>query len=452
MREKLVFFDDFWIAARPGTERRSYSPVKLGEFHDAEASLQIYTSFFYDPSVGKYRLYYEVPIPNRGTEIRILKLAEADRVEDFLTGKVEISAVQGLDEEHGMHGCGVTMNPCEADPAKRYLLLGNAHVDDREKRYFCRSFSADGVNFSKPTRVYPRGEESDYKDTYNSVYYNPYRKEYLATTRCATVDRRIALIRSKDGTVWSKPEMILHPASNGNTGTQYYALGVSQLGGLFYGILWRFITNLDQPDFTDMGGVMENDLLYSYDGHCFIPTGCTPLCERPQPPEYGCEQLWLLNIAEEGDRYILCGGASNVAHGSSYRPKKFAMTVLYEIRKDRFCALEGTGKDSVVYTKPILLEGGEICLNFNALGGSISVAILDHEGKAFPGFGFEDCVSFTHEDSTEGRVRFKHTSADSLIGQRVRFAIRLDGACLYSLSLDGRPHVYRKPQDSFHES
>lgn len=451
MKAKLCFFDDNYIAARPGTVRRTFSPSKLGEFHDDSASLQLYTSFFYDPFVNKYRLYYEVPIEGKGTEIRMLKLAEGDSADDFITGKVSTVTVEGLDYEHGMHGCAVTFNPDETDPDKRYILIGNAHADDRSKRYFCRCFSKDGKNFSKVVPVYPEQNFPNYKDTYNSIYYNSYLKEYHVTTRCATADRRVALIKSSDGEHWTQPELILQPSSQGSIGVQHYALGVSHIDGIFYGILWRFMTDLCQPDFADMSGYMENDLVYSYDGKCFAPTGLTPICERPLPPEYGCKQLWLLNIEKEKDKYILCGAASRIAHNSSYDERKFAATVFYEIRKDGFCALEGFGKSSTVYTKPILFEGGDITLNFNALAGSLLFAVTDADGKEIEGFGFDDCIGFSKTDSTDAKVMFKNAFTDSLKGRRVRFAIQLDGALLYSVSFEGRPFLYCQPQVSFND-
>ena len=48
--EKLCFSGDSSVAFRPG---------KIGEFHDENASLQLYTSFFYDTVRKKYRPYHE---------------------------------------------------------------------------------------------------------------------------------------------------------------------------------------------------------------------------------------------------------------------------------------------------------------------------------------------------------------------------------------------------------
>ena len=131
---KLCFFDDYYIAARPGTVRRRFHPKKLGEFFDGTDRLQTYTSFFFDARVGKYRLYYEVPKSDRSTEIRELLLAEAERPEDFTNGNAELIPILGLDE-HGIHGCSVMWDERTA----QYLLVGNFHADSRANR---RMFSA----------------------------------------------------------------------------------------------------------------------------------------------------------------------------------------------------------------------------------------------------------------------------------------------------------------------
>lgn len=441
MKTKLCFFDDYYITARPGTKRIYDYLRKIGEYSDKTASLQLYTSYFYDMKTNKYRLYYEVPTD--GSEVRKLMLAIGDCANDFITGNVETIAVKGLDDKHGMHGCAVTYD----SKNDRYVLLGNAYADNKSRRYFCKSFSTDGIVFSKVSPVYEDGT-NDYKDTYNSIYYNKFTDEFFATTRCATMDRRIAIIRSKDGIEWTKPQLILHPTSQENIGTQYYALGVSYIDGLFYGILWRFITNLDNPDFSDMGGYMENDLLYSYDGQCFIPTGLTPVCNRPSPPEYGCKQLWLLNIVEENDKYIVCGGGTNIAHGSSYGNEKFATTVFYSIRKDGFCALYGENEKSTVYTKPFLFEGGDVCLNYDAKGGQISVEITDSNGTPYENFDYKNCKPFYHNQETEGLLNYKVSNINDLIGKRIRFKIRLNNAKLFSLSFNGKLFLHNAPQKS----
>jgi len=443
MKTRLCFFDDYYIAARPGTVRRMFRPQKLGEFHDGTDRLQTYTSFFFDPRVEKYRLYYEVPKRGTGTEVRELILAEADCVEDLINQKAELIPVSGLDE-NGIHGCSVMWD----ERTGEYLLAGNFHANDRQKRRMFTARSKDGISFFDMRCLY-----EDYSDTYNSLYYNPHLGEYVITMRAAVMDRRIAVMRSKDFLTWSDPEMILHPTAANGEGMQYYALGVSETEGVFYGLLWRFMTDIGQADFSDMCGYMENDLYYSYDGIHFCSTGLSPVAERPLPPEYGCSQLWLLNACNTRDgRTILCGGASRIAHGSSYpNDDKFCNTVFYEIPKDGFVALEGFGKSSIVYTKPILMERDEIFLNYNATRGELSVAILEVDGTPIEGYGFEDCIPMVERSVNAPVCWRKDERRESLAGKRVRLAFRLNSALLWTVSFDGKPYL-KKIQKSFFDA
>lgn len=442
MQTKLCFFDDYYIAARPGTIRRRFQPKKLGEFMDGTDRLQTYTSFFFDPNVKKYRLYYEVPKNQQSTEIRELILAQADSVEDITNGKAELIPISGLDE-NGIHGCSVIWD----EKSGQYLLAGNFRANDREARCMFTARSKDGIAFFDMKQLW-----CDYSDTYNSLYYNRHTEEYVITMRAAVLDRRIAVMRSKDFLTWTEPEVILHPISAQGQGMQYYALGVSETEGVFYGLLWRFMTDIGQADFSDMCGYMENDLYYSYDGIHFAPTGLSPVVERPMPPEYGCSQLWLLNACNTKDgRTILCGGASRIAHGSSY-PKndKFCNTVFYEISKDGFVALEGFGSSSVVYTKPILLESDEIFVNYNATRGEFTMAVLNADGTPLSGYDFSDCVPMC-ESATDAPVQWKVKPEESLVGKRVRFAFRLNSALLRSVTIEGKPYL-KHVQKSFFDA
>lgn len=439
---KLCFFDDYYVASRPATVRRYFRPEKIGEFHDEQASLQLYTSFFYDTVRKKYRLYYEKPTGPESTEIRSLMLAEADRAEDLTAGRAHVTAVEGVGDE--IHGASVVFNP-DAAPESRYVFFGNvgwrSHSPNPQKSGSAIAFarSADGVHFEKPTPFY-----REMSDTYNGGFYDPYRREYAVTMRATCLDRRVFMMRSADLVHWSEPRPVLLPAADpGGNGVQHYAMGVSHCGGIFYGVLWRYMTDLGLHDPRDMVGYMENDLYYSYDGETFAPSGLSPLVERPLPPEYGCKQLWLLNALEtpEGDRTLLCGGASSICHGSSYAADHFCTTVLYGARRDGFCALEGFGENSVVTTKPFLCEGGELLANYNAAVGDFSVQVLRFGGEVVEGYSFADCDPMAGTDRVRGAVRWGGKDLSALAGQRIRFAIRLNAALLWSIEFDGKPYL-----------
>lgn len=436
MKAKLCFFDDYYIASRMGITRRYFHPDKMGEFSDNNASQQIYTSFFFDTSVNKYRLYYEKPTDKYGnTECRTLMLAEGDTVESFVDGTANISELSGLDDS--LHGGSILFNESCEDIKRRYIFVGNTNHIQPSHTYLCMAFSSDGIIFTDQREIY-----HEMSDTYNSIYYVPSTKEYIITMRASCVDRRVFCICSKDLEHWSSPKLMLNPIPDlqGN-GIQHYTMGVNYNDGIFYGILWRYITDLGQYDINDMCGYMENDLYYSYDGTLFSPTGLAPIVERPLPPEYGSKQLWLLNTCtdEKNDRTIVCGGASNICHGGTGAGKKFASTVFYSIRRDGFCALEGFGKNSVFVTKPFRCDGGKLIANYNALGGNLEVSVLNWDGKQLEEYSFEKCINLMGTDKIDGEITWNGKDFSELKGKRIRLCVRLNGALLYSLSFDGAP-------------
>ncbi len=431
MKSKICFFDDYFIASRQGTLRRFFHPEKIGELNDEEFKYQAYSSFFYDKKVNKYRAYYDVPSPEHNdSEIRILRLAEADTPEDFTNGKFTVRTVNGF--ANCSHGSSVTYNPDE----DIYVMVGDSNgatFHTEYNSYLSCMISKDGVNFYDEHEIY-----HGYSDALNSICYNPYSKEYIVTMRAVWGDRRIWIMRSKDLKTWQGPDLLMYPVGNDNSGMQYYSFGISHCNGIFYGILWNYMTDLNKPDFTDMAGYMDNDLLYSIDGVHYNKTPLAPVCDRPLPPEFGSKQMWLQNVAESNDgRTILFGSGSRIMHGANDKDiKKGSLSVLYGIRRDGFCALEGVTNSSEIYTKNLAIYGDEISLNFNALSGKITYAIVGEFGESIEGFTYDDCTPFENEESVDKKLEWKNADWSKIRNRRVRIALRFSGCLIYSLSLD----------------
>ena len=438
MRSKICFFDDYFIASRQGTLRRYFRPEKIGELDDKGYQFQLYSSFFYDKKVGKYRAYYEVPSPNfNDLEIRDVRLAEADTPEDFVKGNFTSQFINGF--KNGSHGICVIYNPDD----DIYVLVGDSdftnpdpiHPNSHGCALLSCMTSKDGINFSDEHIIC-----NVHSDTYNCICYNPYTKEYVVTMRAVWGDRRVWYIKSKDLYTWTEPELLMFPYANDNSGMQYYALGISHCDGIFYGILWKYMTDLNKPDFTDMAGYMDNDLMYSIDGIHYNPTPLAPVCERPLPPEAGCKQMWLQKVEESNDgRTLIFGAAARVMHGADIdesKDDKMAVSVLYGIRKDGFCAIEGVTGSSEIYTKNLNIKGEEIYLNFNARCGKITYALVDDLGREIEGFAFADCVAFENEESVSKKLEWKNPDWNKVKNRRVRIALRFPGSLVYSISLD----------------
>ena len=432
METTICFFDDYFIANRQGAVRRYFKPTFLGYLDDKNYNIQTYTSFFYDEKIKKFRAYYEVTHPDfNDAEARMPILALADTPKDFTTGNFTSTPIKGW--LGASHGCGVAYNPDQ----DLFVMVGNCNSQYHKNHLpnqtmLSYATSKDGVNFEFKGVIH-----NDYSDTLNSICYNPYTKQYIVTMRSSWGDRRVNVMKSYDLINWTKPEIILYPtATLDNYGAQHYALGISNCNGTFYGILWRYVTDLNKPDFTDMAGIMENDLYYSLDGVHYAKA-LEPVCSRPLAPAYGSKQMWLQNVCDSKDgKFILFGSGSKIAHGEVVSKDKWATSILYEIRKDGFCALEGTTASSLVCTKNFAVYGDKISINCNCLGGTLSYALANEKGQPYEGFSFEDCEPIKNEDCICKELKWAKPISE-LKGKKIRIIFKLYGCLLYSITFDG---------------
>jgi hypothetical protein len=300
-------------------------------------------------------------------------------------------------------------------------------------------------------------------DTLNKLFYNPLRDEYTLTMRSAHVDRRISIKSSKDLKEWTHPHIILHPGSNycdGVTNMHHYAMSASYQDGIFYGLVWRYNTSLYSMDFTRMDGYMEPELVYSYDGQEFLYTSGKPLMERPLPPNPGCMSMAPQDmcIGADGKNYYILCTAGVKPHGTqeqnAIRAQQLkdrgieSAKLIYKIRRDGFCGLEGVCYGSKIITKPISLIKDDLTFNINAACGTVRFALLEKYGEPIEGFTFDDCIPFQFDDQLDVRPQWKEHDLSEVLERQLRVAVELNGAILHCISGTARPHM-RQAQKSF---
>jgi len=111
-----------------------------------------------------------------------------------------------------------------------------------------------------------------------------------------------------------------------------------------------------------------------------------------------------------------------------------------KLRRDGFTGLQASAKgtDGQLTTKPMTLVSDHVRINVEQRGdaGAVAVALLDDQGREFPGFGFEDAIPIT-TDAVRHPVRWKtKTDLRSLRDQKVRLSLRIQGgAIVYAVSL-----------------
>ena len=459
-RIKLTFFDDYWVDHRPGTTRRWFAP----EFHCQVPSTLGYASVFYDPTVEKYRLYYETLRDMANDDDRVLKLLESDDLQTFTQVLAEDGSDVIVDYNGHVHGAAVLYDPRESDPARRYKRFGMYGIEDGKKGWMCPSFSPDGIHWTdRPDIVM----QTPFSDAANYLFYNPCYEDYTAVLRSAWCDRRIAFRTSSDCEHWSEPRTVLHPAgmyNNEATHMEHYSMATRWFDGIFYGVLWRFTSDIrGLPGMKpNSGDVSEPELVYSYDGREFLHTTGKPLMERPLAPMPGWAGLAPVDICESADGqyyYLLCIGYSFI-HGSPESNKRLHQLqqergissghLLYRIRKDSFCGLESVAAGGLVYSGLLELLEDDLTFNVRADCGSVRFGICGGRGIFLDGFSLDDCIPFEYSSGTEIVPRWKEHSLKEILGKRVRIVVELNGAILHSISATARPHILQR-QKSFND-
>jgi len=455
-RMKLPLFDDFWIDFRTNTKRRWFAP----EIYSVAPS-GAYSSLIYDPERQVYRLYYEVLIDPSMDACRAVKMVESTDMKNWTQIMGETGTDVIFQGGAGVHGTSVLYDPFDPDPSRRYKLCGMTRMDRKGMPKEVEiTFSADGIHWEDRHDVIAHPYTSD---SLNKLFYNPLKEEYALTLRSAHVDRRISLKTSKDLKEWSHPRIILHPGSNyadGVTNIHHYAMSAGYYDGIFYGLLWRYNTSIYDMDFTRMSGYMEPELVYSYDGQEFLYTSGKPLMERPVPPHPGCAGLAPQDmcISADGKDYFIYCSAGVRPHGTAQqnyeRAKKLEelgkkpANLIYKIRRDGFCGIEGVCYGAQVITKPISLIKDDLSFNINAACGTVRFALLEKYGQPIEGFSFDDCIPFEYDDCLDVKPRWKEHDLSEVLETQLRVAIELNGAILYCISGTARPHV-RQAQKSF---
>lgn len=465
MKTKFCFFDDYWTDFRTGTIRRWYEPAYAGFYRDPYYEGTTVSRLQWCPQLGRYRLFYNV-MPDMGKDaLRYLCMAESEDGLHFAPAAVNdnpdprkrhiiADGADGVMVEHP------TLDPCDPDPEKRFksasLYLPNG-VKETANIQLVAGTSPDGIHwqFDTANPAHPTTSDAD-----NIILYNPYTEEYMLFFRAAYVDRRICYKTSKDLVHWSDSVCCIHPGAPYNNDAfemQLYGMVPTFADGIFYGTVQRFYTSLTDMDFSKMWGFIETELYYSYDGMHWMPTSGRSMVQRPAAPAYGCAQLYLHAISEtaDGRDYLITGLGSRIIHGTQESNKVFSdlldgeacANVIYKIRKDGFCGLDGVGQGAKVVTKCLSIDAPDLSFNINAACGFARFGIMEKSGDFVEGFSFDDCLRFTG-DEVEVTPRWREHSLDELLGKQVRIAVELNGAVLHALSVTARPYI-RQVQKGF---
>lgn len=480
MITSFTFFDDFCLQQRHQLKRRFFTlnPIWDSGYNDP-LFRSSYSTIRYIPDEDKYYMWASLNtvfcnLNNGISEQCILALAESkdgihyERSEGTVSGFDPVKNVVYAGFGHSIHGPTVLFDPEDPDPQRRFKCAAALDEPGRIMAYSpcIISTSPDGKHWAHNDCKYTWSNY--WSDSYNTLIWNPVLKCYQVFCRAVGTDRRICTVTSKDLIHWSEPRLIIHPDTMDAPGTEFYGMPVHYHNGIFYGYLWIFDTDDEDPVAYKMAGRMRCELTYSYDGLCWLRTRQSPVSFNDyEGAGYGVFDYALYNtiMNKNGDMWLTAGTFCRGGHGENLYISKdpnhlpSAMTtgdpeaskrLISTIKPGRFCGLESIGLSGRLRTKNFLLDkDGEVpVFNVACPFGEMRVQLCDTRNRPVKGFTFADSVPFRGNELAY-KPLWKEHCIEETRGKLYNMEVELYNGCIFAVTGSMKPFHSALPQFSY---
>lgn len=415
-----------------------------------------YISIVFDPTVKRFRLYYQIWNPKDAPGgLPTYSTCYAESIDgihwekplfDFVLfngQKTNILAVGDNEAKAPTVHLAVTAGTMEDGTAVQNLgmlplaaLRGNGYL-----MYYCDSghylaTSKDGLAWDlKQVQVIPNRV-----DCFMTVLFDEVREEYCMFYRNKLIyhdskdpllrgnTRMMARIASKE--LWSlwdgMPTTVLLP-DEADLG-RFYNMPVFNYGGVYWGFLEQFN---EEPE------LIEVELAFSRDGFNWsrLPT-------RPRIIPVGAEGTWddgmtfaSDRVIEVGDEWWLYYSAYDGYHNEKIRAGQLG---LIRFPKERFVGIKSdpAGKMSYVVTRPLVWPGGDLVINADGSGGSMKVRVTDVNRQVVNGLTWDACEAL-EQDAIRHTVSWDGGTMAGLKGTLVRLEFAFENADLFTFMAAG---------------
>ncbi len=265
----------------------------------------------------------------------------------------------------GDHGTGVFKDLQETDPNRRYKLIsGRTLPGYLPGDKLDAAFSADGIHWGERFEIATaRG------DTHNNALWAPDLNKYVAFSR-AYPPRTVLRMESEDFINWSEPVEVLR----GPPGAETYSMPVFRYANVYIGLPAIFYT--DQQ--SELHGLVTTELAWSPDtevwyrideGSQLIPLGDFGANDY----DWGCIFAADDPVVLEDEIRLYYSGQDN------WHDWADGTLNLATMRIDGWAgyeSLDGSNPAMVTIT-PFTLPHGDLKITADALGGSVTVTLLD---------------------------------------------------------------------------
>ena len=451
----ILFFDDQRLINRQGCRRIYGQPEWLPDLTYRDPNLCIAGGF---PSVYRvhdhlWYLYYQGWVPDQPYEVYLMMAESTDGLhwQPLDTGSQldlpdraypgQFLPHAGIDE---YARCFVD----EAAPANERVKALIIRYDREHFRVINRLFiSADGLHFIEKADVrwHTEGAEPG-----SGVAWNPVRQAYTLTVRPDWGERRICVSETKDWQHFTPPELAVPVDSLDEPLTETYGLPIFHYEDWTIGFLWLYHAPAGTNNNKYWYGHVDAQLVYSLNGWHFQRSLRQPFFGSlpTTHPAYGCHYPNELLQTGDGWIYIL-SSASTREHGFFSSDPASSAILVHRLRQDGFIALESTGGEAVICTRPLLWQGGPLELNIECPQGAATCAVLNEQGQPLAGFTHDAC-RIAAADSIRAEVGWQEQDMSSLVGRPVMLEVRWTAGRLYALRGDFQPLNFNQVQRYLH--
>ncbi|WP_053207411.1 hypothetical protein [Jiangella muralis] len=440
--QQELFIDDYRIEStdlervvHPGTKT---GPVLTPTEPWEGVMTQIMGSVFWDPSYGKYRMYY-VGI-NAGWRILY---AESDDGTTWEKPDLGLVDYQGSKANNIVlapaGGGGVVYDPDDADPNRRYKML--TLVWSGSTRTYRAFFSPDGFVWT-PSPVAPAIPGADVV----TVSYDQEKGHFIALTKQIYGVRAFFLSTSTDFVHWTYPEYALAAdeldqtiaVSHGALEAQTYAVPALPYGNDYIGFPWMFeITAHDDPGGTGGGadGTTDVQIAASRDlRHWHRPDRSNVFLRGPDGSWDDSMVITSSDLIVTDTEVSTYYGGWDGTHAIPGGERKAAIGKV-TWRKDGWVSMRAGAETGTLTTRELEVSGDSLVVNaVLGTGGSLRAELLDAAGDPLPGFGLAASNPVTG-DQLAAELTWDGADFAAIGDQPVRIRFHLTGGDLYSFTV-----------------
>ena len=447
----LFFFDDWFLRAREGLDRKQGQPRLVKEVAlGSHPELRIIRGarFHYDEGRGRYVMYVDCHHKDDRKRFSI---------------RLETEDPYNWPEPKWAEGTGPMWTRAEnavvdldGNPMSCFNIVSLADTPLAEKGYFVNfydyedsqkswgpviAFSKDGLHFDVDNKTHWIPHKSD---TGNPTIYNPRTGQYMIFCRPEFVDRRVAQVITTDFKTFSPATVVLQPDAEDPVGREFYGLDPLLCDDVFVGVVQIYDTEPTERSRCKMQGTNEAQVAYSYNGQNWYRACRQAFIPRTEPGTVfgGCVYAGAPVRTPENRLLFGVMGSWGDHDAGGDLPEELTPfpTVLYDMRLDGFAYLKTRARYGRIRTKTVVSHGGEVTVNARTTpSGYVKVAVLDASldkaqfGKPIPHYTLEDAIPVTG-DELFGKVRWRERdNLDELKGRPVMLEVHVREGELYAL-------------------